>query len=292
MRIKACLFMVLMSFVGLAASGCSAEDLVEEAVERQIEAESGGDVEIDIDEGGSEVSIRTEDGDASFSSGGERPEDWPDFLDDPEGFEVVGAVVIDEGGTKNMSLTLEGSGDIEAAVAHYEGILADWAVLTETDMSDSSGRTLYRQFEQGTRQVSVFASDYDGASSLQVNVLEEQAESGENAAAGDDSSGSNGSGEDPSFDGVENSARTLGLDEDDAAQLDEAVSQLSPETRYGIVLDQLSVEGRVEADGNTVSLVFDVPESEGDFMTCILAGVLAEDGEIVQAVYTDTTVEC
>jgi hypothetical protein len=38
--------------------------------------------------------------------------------------------------------------------------------------------------------------------------------------------------------------------------------------------------------------IFDVPEEEGDLFACMLAGVLANESETVQLVYTDNTVAC
>lgn len=48
---------------GVVATGCSGEDIAERIAENRIEAEGGGDVDIDVDDG--DISVRSEDG--SFS---------------------------------------------------------------------------------------------------------------------------------------------------------------------------------------------------------------------------------
>ena len=50
----------------LVLSSCSGEDLAESVIERQIESESGDDVDVDIDDG--EISIQTEDGEVVMQS--------------------------------------------------------------------------------------------------------------------------------------------------------------------------------------------------------------------------------
>lgn len=54
----------------LVISSCSGEDLAESLVERQIESDSGEDVDIDFDDG--DLSIRTEDGEISIQSDGDQ----------------------------------------------------------------------------------------------------------------------------------------------------------------------------------------------------------------------------
>ena len=54
----------------LVLSSCSGEDLAESVIERQIESESGDDVDVDIDDG--EISIQTEDGKVVMQSDGDQ----------------------------------------------------------------------------------------------------------------------------------------------------------------------------------------------------------------------------
>jgi hypothetical protein len=111
---------LFLSVVALVTAGCSGDKLAENVLERQIESESGGDVDIDFDDG--DISIQTEDGKFSIetdedgnisiesddgqmsidsddgetviesedgtmvigSSGGELPDDFPDDLPLPD----------------------------------------------------------------------------------------------------------------------------------------------------------------------------------------------------------------
>ena len=58
---------ILIPFaVVLGITGCSSEDAAEKLIERQIESESGEDVDIDFDDG--DISIQTEDGGISIET--------------------------------------------------------------------------------------------------------------------------------------------------------------------------------------------------------------------------------
>ena len=59
-------WMIVPAAAALVHAGCSGEDLAESVIERQIESESGEDVDIDFEDG--EISIQTEDGEIVMQS--------------------------------------------------------------------------------------------------------------------------------------------------------------------------------------------------------------------------------
>jgi len=85
MKIKTSVVAVAVAGVALALTGCgqAAEQAAEEAAEQAIEAQGGGDVEIDAD--GESFSVEGEDG-SEFSVGSdELPDDFPAEVPIPEG---------------------------------------------------------------------------------------------------------------------------------------------------------------------------------------------------------------
>lgn len=266
----------------LALSACGAENVAESFVENQLESELGGDVDVDIDdEGNATVSVsNTETGESvEFSGGSDYPDDWPAAFTQPSNVELVYVTSFGDTTTQSIQAQIQGNVDIDDVVAHYDAIaMAEGFTATESmdaTLGDSPERI--RNYTKAGTQLNIYSNSADGLTVMNITFI----------TGSDDAEVADGS-----FDGVGNSAETLGLDPDSAAMLDSAVSTLSPETRFGIVLDQLDTPGRIEADGSVISFVFDVPEAEGAFLACMLAGVLAEENETVRLVYTDNTVDC
>ena len=188
---------VVAGITFLAGCGDSAENGIEEAIERQ----SGGDVDVDLDSDGG-FSIQTEDGsmtidedgnfvitddngetitgqagaddgefnvesdDGSFSAGAttELPDDWPTAIPEPDGLAVSGASVI--GSDTERVITVSGSVDGDGFVDSY-GTALESAGFTQ-DSTFESGDTVNRVYSNGDWNVGiVFFGD---ASEDQVTV--------------------------------------------------------------------------------------------------------------------------
>ena len=149
---------VVLALVSVAC-GNVAENVLENAIENQLEEESGGDVNIDLDEDGGVVSIETDEG--SMSIGGtEIPDDFPLPLPDYE--EVVG-VITQTGDFASSMVTLSfDPNDFEEVAELYEDFFndADWE-LSRTDSTTD-----------GDRMVIIYASKDEVSASAIVGYNE------------------------------------------------------------------------------------------------------------------------
>ncbi|MCB0990613.1 MAG: hypothetical protein R2770_18430 [Acidimicrobiales bacterium] len=270
----------------LLAGACSASDVAEEVIENRIEAETGGDVEFDIDDD-AQVRVSTDDGDLEISSTGDRPGGWPEYLSEPAGSTILTSVSFVDETSNNMSMTIEASAGVEELAEHYHSALADWDMSVDSRLASGEELSITRQYEKGGAVLTLFVYPSEGGSGAQITYTEEVDDQAADSGAGDAADSGTAS-----FDSAENAARTLGLDDEQAAELGDAIGMLSPETRYQIVFDQLSLDGEIKADGNQISLILDLPEAEGDFLMCVYAGAVAAEGEQLRIVYSDAVVEC
>ena len=118
-------------------------------------------------------------------------------------------------------------------------------------------------------------------------------------STGDDAGGSgdvSSSGGQESTDG----AAELGADVaddlldavDEDGTLGDAISSLSPETRFGAVASQLDPEPEIVVEGSTIRFVFPGGSTADSMMSCIVGGAFVEPGEVLVLEYPDGEVEC
>ena len=79
---------------------------------------------------------------------------------------------------------------------------------------------------------------------------------------------------------------------DEGGDLSDAISTLSPETRFGTVASQLDPEPEIVVEGGTIQLVFPSGSTGDSTMSCIIAGAFVEPEETLLLVYPDGEVEC
>jgi hypothetical protein len=147
--------------LALVSVGCgkAAENIIEGAIENQLEEEGGGNVNVDLDEDGGVVSIETDEG--SMSIGGtEIPDDFP--LPLPDYDEVVG-VVTQTGDIASSMVTLSfDPNDFDDVAELYQGFFNDagWE-LSRTDSTTD-----------GDRMVIIYASKDEVSASAIVGYNE------------------------------------------------------------------------------------------------------------------------
>ena len=124
----------------LLLASCSPGDLIEkaagEAAEKAIEGATGADIELDED--GGTMSIKTDDGEMSFGTGAELPESFPESEVPLVDGEIVTSMRIKDETSDgySVSMMVEGNiADVNAeAVALLEG--AGFESTTESDMGE------------------------------------------------------------------------------------------------------------------------------------------------------------
>jgi hypothetical protein len=156
---------LVLAVAGMAAlSGCG-DDAAESGVEELIESQSGGDVDVEVDDDGG-VAIQTEDG--SFSSGTttELPEEWPEDIPEPDGLAITGATVIGTEG--EQAITVVGNVDGEDFVDSYAGALES-AGFNEDSTFTSDG-TINNVYSNDQWTVSVLYAGEQSENQVTVSV--------------------------------------------------------------------------------------------------------------------------
>ncbi|MGA9275342.1 hypothetical protein [Ilumatobacter sp.] len=191
-------------------AGCSqiAERATEEAVERAVEADSGEDVDFEIDDDG--FSIETEEGDITFSANGDGieiegtdedgndfsldatengleidgadgesvydagegiPDEWPSDVPAPDGLSDVYGTYVSEGGQESVLVTGSTDGNASDVFDEYAERLTG-AGFDETATSSPGDGFRTATYAKGERTVSVTAQSSDGRTDLIVVIGE------------------------------------------------------------------------------------------------------------------------
>jgi len=146
---------VVLVILALVAVGCAktAENVLENAIEKQLEDEGGGDVNVDLNEDGGSVSIETDEGSVEFGN----TEIPADFLLPIPNYEEVGGVITTTGEFASTQVILSfDPDDFDEVAALYEDFFNDqgW----EVSRTESSG--------EGVRFVSITGSSDELAASV------------------------------------------------------------------------------------------------------------------------------
>ncbi len=161
---------VLMATAALAlvfsvsACGKATDKLSEKIAEKSLEGATGGDIDIDGDDGS--FSIKTEDGEFSSKTSQDLPDDWPsDILPIPGGMEIANVTQTKVDTAEQSSVYLEGSGDLKELLASYADGFEDNDV--EIAMQSTAGNSGMVIGTKGGNNYNVNASvDEDGALTL------------------------------------------------------------------------------------------------------------------------------
>lgn len=121
----------------LVLASCSPGDLLDSAVESAVEKgiESATGSEIDVDEDGGNLSIKTEDGEVSFGGGAELPDGFPEADVPLIDGEIISAMRIQNETSDGFGINMTVQGTIADVHDEAAGLLQG-AGFTETTVSD------------------------------------------------------------------------------------------------------------------------------------------------------------
>lgn len=145
----------------LVASGCdSAGEQVAEGIAEQAAGE-GVDVDVDVD--GDDVTIDSEDGTSNFSTSGDLPEGWPDFLELPDGATLAGSTAVETDGGRQM--TANGTTDLSPPklLAHVEDQLDGWNQTAKSNVGSNGSTLLNVSWERDGETANLAVNRADGA---------------------------------------------------------------------------------------------------------------------------------
>lgn len=158
-------FAVLVASVALCGLGvgCSTDDLADKVSEKVAEAGSGGDVDVDSENG--EVSFESGDGSTKVQVGtAELPEGWPADIPLPADYELTQSVST----TNTNSPTFSIGGTLaDDATEVFKGITdefvaAGWTETTKMTNTFDGGENSNASYENGSWEVIFSTSSIDG----------------------------------------------------------------------------------------------------------------------------------
>ena len=170
--------LLILVFTG----GCKknlAERMVEGAIERAIEEESGENVDIDLDEGEvtiqsdegevsissdeETVTIDSDEGEATFGSGAELPEGFPAEVPVYGNMEIVSSMSGTDDGVTSYTVSGLSEDSVDVIKEWYEAQLAGWEITGQFSMDTDDGSTASINAMSGESELNIMmAEDEDG----------------------------------------------------------------------------------------------------------------------------------
>jgi hypothetical protein len=257
--------------VGLASLATAAIAIVgcgggpsEGAIEGALAAEGvDADVEIDGDGG---YSIETEDG--SVSTSGSIPDDWPDDVPIPDGFEL--ALGGDVSNADGVVVSVNGVVDMddEQLDAFYAEQLEGWEEVARF----GAGTSFNVQYVRGDRALTISATTDSSGTTLSLTHATSTRGADDTAAGGP---GDAGGGADTAGDDA-----TAATDTDLASGLDMdgALSGVGLEAKGDAIIIAAGAD-RFEVDGSTLHVYFGDDASVPAGVECIVVASVLSDGE-------------
>jgi hypothetical protein len=167
---KNLIMLVAVLGFSLTLTGCfksPSQKLGEKMVEKAIESQSGGNVDVDTNSG--TMNFKSDDGNTQVSTGGEV--DLPDGF--PEELIIAGdaKVIIASSADKTMSVAYQTDGDQSELFADYKTKLIDQGWAKEFEMDAGTGKVV--NFKKGTQRASITISENSNKDEKQtmVNVI-------------------------------------------------------------------------------------------------------------------------
>lgn len=149
-------------FTGFAA-GCSTDDLADKVSEKVAESSSGGDVDVDSENG--DVSFESGDGSTKVQVGtAELPENWPSDIPLPADYELTQSVSTTNTNSPTFSIGGTLSDDATAVFKEItsEFVAAGWTETTKMTNTFDGGENSNASYENGSWEVIFSTSSIDG----------------------------------------------------------------------------------------------------------------------------------
>ena len=157
-------------------SGCSNQALVEDIAERALEQAVGGDVDIDLDDEGADISVESSDGTFEQSFGNSVPDDFPPDVPLVDDFDVQHSVSMSDEENRGWSVTMSGSGSATDIAEQIKSDFADAGFsLTNENTStndDHVNATLFFESDTHTAIVGI-NEDFDAGETVVSYIVNE-----------------------------------------------------------------------------------------------------------------------
>ncbi|MCB0977180.1 MAG: hypothetical protein KDB02_06935 [Acidimicrobiales bacterium] len=156
-----------LSLGTLVGCGAASDKATEKLTEKAIEAQTGGDVDIDTKGDGS-FKLETEDG--SFESGtGKVPSSWPDDVPLPKDIQVLSGQTTDTNDGKLVAIVATTTTAADELLAELKEALSGWKMSGETTSTGGGATITGAQWDTEGRRVTFAATTTgEGETSLTI----------------------------------------------------------------------------------------------------------------------------
>jgi len=176
MAITAVLVSILLILV--FAAGCKrsiaerlTEKAVEKAVEGAIESESGGEVDIDLDEG--QVNIQSDEGEISYGTGSDLPEGFPSNVPLYNNMTIMSSWTQTMDGKAAYSIAAVSDDSVDEIFNWYKSELSNWDIEGEFTMSTDAGKSSSLTAKNGGQELTLSVTDSEEETLINQSVMEE-----------------------------------------------------------------------------------------------------------------------
>lgn len=174
-------FVAALGAAALVGVGCSGDPLVENLAERALEQALDGDVDINFDEDGGDITVDTTDGtfEQSFGEGASLPDDFPAEIPVPDGFTPFFSQSSSDDDGQGWSVSFLGDPGVSDAGADIQAAFESAGFVTEHESTTNAGgnETVSLVMTNDSWSVIISIGSSDGETSVSYFVSEVEADS-------------------------------------------------------------------------------------------------------------------
>ena len=163
-----CVILIAL-FLAAGCKGKIIERITEGAIESAIEAQSDGEVDIDVSEGG--ISIKTDEGEVTIGEGTDLPDGFPSIIPVYPDMTIQTAWKSTEDDKDNFYISALSDDSGEKIFNWYKDKMSGWEIESEfTQDSGEDGITMSINGNNGTYMLSILIFEDEGSSTIVENV--------------------------------------------------------------------------------------------------------------------------
>lgn len=180
--------LLVLVFTGGCLGQRVAEKVTEKAIEKAIEKESGGNVDVDLEEGevnvksddgevnissdDDSVEIKSDEGEATFGAGSDLPEGFPGDVPVYDNMTITTSWKSTEDGKNNYSITAMTEDSVDDVFDWYKGKLDGWDIEGEMTFDSDEGKTSSLGAGKGEMELQLMVMSSDEGTTVVLTVTE------------------------------------------------------------------------------------------------------------------------
>ena len=164
------------------------QNLTENAIEKAIEQESGGNVDVDLDDGeitiqgedgevnistdDETVEIQSDDGEATFGTGADLPEGFPSGVPVYDNMTITTSWKSSADGKDNYSITAVSEDNVDDVFGWYKSELEGWEIEGEFSLDTDEGKNASLGAKNGAMELTLMVMETDEGTTIVQTVIE------------------------------------------------------------------------------------------------------------------------